>query len=584
MPACRWRRFLVSGWLLLAVPILHAAPPQKGHAVQSGEASPETATTASDLLLSREDERRTEAMAMFASALIDEDNAETDRALEEYQKTLNLDPGYTELSVKVAYELARRGDVTEGINLLKDSIKAAPKEPLTYLYLSQLYSKYLNKPEAAIRYASQALDLNPLSFAPYLALYELYTATHNQKGARQILDRAAAIQNETSDYWLEFGGLLAQLYLNEDGTSSPEGLKKMNMAFQKALEYGQDDTDVLTRVADFYVVSRRVKEAIPLYLKIINLNANTSDPSLASVRDKLARSLNVNGQREDAIVILKQLIKDNPVRYESYELLGELYEEKGDYENALANYQQTLLLDPSLPLNHLRVADMFLKLKQPVKAVDLLNEARNKFTDLPQITYSLAVALSQAKRHQEALDTFEEAGHEAANTQKDMLNGAFFFAYGAAAEQAGRIEMAVQLLRKSIAADPANAAQACNYLGYIWIDRGENLEEAVGFVRRALELDPDNPAFVDSLGWYYFKTGQFQKAVETLQLAADHIQPEDAIVCEHLGDAFAKCNNSAQALVYWQKAMRLEPESKTLAGKIESVKQKVSANPVPVAR
>ena len=80
-------------------------------------------------------------------------------------KALTLDPTYAELAVKVAYELARRNDPSGGIQILKDTIKAAPKEPLPYIYLSQLYSKNLNKPDLALKYAEQAIALAPENFA-----------------------------------------------------------------------------------------------------------------------------------------------------------------------------------------------------------------------------------------------------------------------------------------------------------------------------------------------------------------------------------------------------------------------------------
>src|SRR6202042_2813860 len=100
-----------------------------------------------DLLLKKEDERKAEALAEFSEGLIAEDNAEQEKMIEAYRKALEFDPTYAELAVKVAYELARRNDPTTGIELLKDTIKAAPKEPAPYIYLSQLYAKDLNKPD-----------------------------------------------------------------------------------------------------------------------------------------------------------------------------------------------------------------------------------------------------------------------------------------------------------------------------------------------------------------------------------------------------------------------------------------------------
>jgi tetratricopeptide (TPR) repeat protein len=189
---------------------------------------------------------------------------------------------------------------------------------------------------------------------------------------------------------------------------------------------------------------------------------------------------------------------------------------------------------------------------------------------------------AEAKQNQKALTTFEEARHEAETLQPDMLNGLFYFSYGQASEQAGLTDKAAELLKKSIELDPDGKTvdkpgEVYNYLGYMWVERGEHLDEAGELIKHALEVEPDNPAYIDSFGWWFFKKGEPQKAIEQLKKAAAAIKPEDAVVYEHLGDAYAKLNDVAQALVYWQKAAALEPENKTaIAEKIENAKQKMA--------
>lgn len=589
-PQSKWPRRVVTALLLLsalpatAAPIRHWPAPRNPHLQQADFLAPEPPHAAADLLLKKEGEVKADALAAFIDGMIGEDNADSDRALTDYQKVLNLDPGYAELAVKVAFELARRGDTAAGISVLKDSVKAAPKEAPAYLYLAQLYAKYLKKPEQAQKYAQQALELDPSDFASYLTLYEIYVNTGQDKKAVEILERAGRLENDDVQFWLQLGEFYVRVLLKDDGSASADDLKKMNAVYQKALSLSADDPDVLTKIADYYVLSQQVKKAIPLYLKVTDLKRNSPDPTLASVQDKLAKSLRLNGQRDEAIAMLEKLIKENPLRYETYELLGELYEEKGDSDRALNNYRQTLLLDPTQPLNFLHVAELFMRTKKSAQAVEIMQEARQKFPQSPQITYSLAIALMQARHNQEAVATFEEAVQEAGEAGPDLLNAQFYFNYGAAAEQAGLIDKAVALLKKSIELDPGSAAQAYNYLGYMWVDKGQNLEEAGELIKRALNMDPDNAAYLDSLGWWYFKKGDPQKAIEQLQKAASTIKPEDAVVFEHLADAYAKSDNVAQALVYWQRAAALEPDDKdALAKKIENAKQKITAHPAPGA-
>ena len=553
----------------------------RAHAVQSDSAPTVQATPSpgSDLLLTKQGEHTADALAAYADGLAAEEDADTERAMDAYRKALSFDPGNTELAVKVAFELARRGDVPQGLDLLKDAAKAAPTNYLPPLWISQIYEKNLKKPELAERYALRALALAPDNFAPYLALCSLYATQGQTRKAEALLEKAAKSASTDVQFWLALTETRIRASLKGDAAPSPEDLSRINPLLEKVRTCAKGDLEALAKLADFYVLTRQVKEAIPLYMHIIEKSKGSSGEELLAVRDKLARSLLASGQRDQAIVVLEQMVKDSPLRYETYEMLGELYVVNKQWEKAVASYQQALLIDSSQYVNYLRVADIQLRLLQPQKAVQTLTEARGKFPGVPKVTYSLAVALSLAKQHVKALSTFEEALQEAKNSTETILTAAFYFQYGAAAEQAGELTKSAEMLRKSIQMDPTNAAHACNYLGYMWVDRGINLEEGGELIKRAVALDPDEGAYLDSLGWYYFKSRKYDEALAKLKQAFDHTQPEDATIDEHLGDVYAARHELAQATAMWKKALALDPTNKGLAGKLEKAQQAITAAP-----
>jgi tetratricopeptide (TPR) repeat protein len=565
-----------------ASPALTSGVAPSAEPQEFADALPSSHPAAPDLRLSKEDERRAEAFASFARGLVAEDNADTDGALAGYRRALEFDPAYAELSVKVAYELARRNDVSAGIQVLKDTVKAAAKEPLPLIYLSQLYSKYLKKPDLALKYAEQALALAPDHFGGYQAVYELHVAASQPKKAEQILERAAKSSTRDAKYWLQLGETYTRSYLKEDGSSEPAALEKMNAVYRKAAELGADDPVIISKVGDYFILSRQVAEAIPFYLAVLDLKPHSEVP-LDKLRDKLARAFLVTEKRDEAITMLEQLTKENPLRSATFEFLGELYQQKGDREKALANFQQSLLLNSSQPDNYLRLTEMLLQTKQFEKAVETMQTARAKFPDVPQIAFSLGIALSQAKRHTDAMRIFAEAEADAQNNHEELLTAGFYFQYGAAAEQAGMTQKAAELLKQCIALEPGSAAQAYNYLGYMWTELGENLDEAGEMIKKAVEMEPDNGAFLDSLGWFYYKKGDPERAVKELLRAAENIKPEDPVVFDHLGDAYHKLGRTAEALTYWRKALALEQENKKIAEKIESVKEKVTKSEAPPA-
>jgi tetratricopeptide (TPR) repeat protein len=132
------------------------------------------------------------------------------------------------------------------------------------------------------------------------------------------------------------------------------------------------------------------------------------------------------------------------------------------------------------------------------------------------------------------------------------------------------------LLRKSIALDPANSAEACNYLGYMWADHNMNLDEAETMIRRALESEPNNASYLDSLGWVEFRKGKFDQALTDLLRAAKGAERDDPVVFEHIGDTYLKLNRMSDALAAWQKALTLDPTNKNLAEKVEDTKKRIS--------
>ncbi len=136
-------------------------------------------------------------------------------------------------------------------------------------------------------------------------------------------------------------------------------------------------------------------------------------------------------------------------------------------------------------------------------------------------------------------------------------------ALGALLERSGRFGEAEVELREAIRLDP-KSAEALNYLGYSLADRGERLDEALTLINDALTIDPWNGAYLDSLGWVYFKLGRLEDARGPLEHAVREF-PNDASVLEHLGDLYDRTGDASKARAFWQKALQAPsdtPENK----------------------
>ena len=539
-----------------------------------------------DLALRPGGAHKADALANFVEGMALEENGEMDRALDAYRKVLNVDPGQAQLAARVAGLLIQQDDFPQAIDVLKDAIKANPNNAEPYQQLAFIYLKYLKRTDQAIDYANRAIALNPENAEGYQRLVEIEVAAGQEKKALEVLDRAAKVRSNDPGFWMRLGKLYMAILFKSDSQPKPDELKRTNEIFKKAAEHAGDDPAVLKEIADYYAASQQLKEAIPLYLRVLELQ-----PDDANAREKLATGFILTNQRGKAVEMLEQIIQEHPEKYQSYDLLAQvlddearslqranrLEEAKAKFAKVAANYEQSLLINPNHPSTYLHLAELLLGPSRDAdRAVKLLMEARRRFPGAPEIVYYLAIAQREAKQSQQAVATFEEALHEAQLDEDDeVINAKFYFNYGAAAEQAGLYEKAADLLRKSIALDPANSAEAYNYVGYMWADHNMHLDEAEAMIKRALESEPNNASYLDSLGWVEFRKGKFDQALSDLLRAAKTVERDDPVVFEHIGDTYLKLNRVREALDAWQKALALDPKNKTLADKIEATKKTI---------
>ncbi len=172
-----------------------------------------------------------------------------------------------------------------------------------------------------------------------------------------------------------------------------------------------------------------------------------------------------------------------------------------------------------------------------------------------------AEVYQRAERHGEAIPVLLQAREGV----PDSLQVLFWL--GAAYERTGQLPKAEDEFRRLLSLDP-EFAPALNYLGYMWTEQGENLHEALEMVNRAVELDPDNGAYIDSLGWAYFQLGRYREAQDYLERAAELI-PDDAVIVEHLGDLHQAVGDLNRAREYYRRAVDLGGEN------LEQVRRKL---------
>lgn len=213
--------------------------------------------------------------------------------------------------------------------------------------------------------------------------------------------------------------------------------------------------------------------------------------------------------------------------------MGIIYDNEEKFTDAIREYREALSLEPEISYVHTRLAVDYILTNKDKEALDELriagsldpNDVKPK-TLLANIYLAMGYADSELKKYDEALKFYNKA------LELDKNEPAIYFYLGALYDELNNKNAAIKNLREAIKLD-VNFSDAYNYLGYMFAESGENLDEAVTLIRKALEIDPDNGAYMDSLGWAYFKKGMYKEALVDLE-KANKCYPDDPDIKEHL--------------------------------------------------
>jgi Flp pilus assembly protein TadD len=152
-----------------------------------------------------------------------------------------------------------------------------------------------------------------------------------------------------------------------------------------------------------------------------------------------------------------------------------------------------------------------------------------------------------------------------------------FYSRGIALERSGQWKRAEADLLYALELKP-DQPLVLNYLGYSWIDRGENLERGLKMIEKAVELRPEDGYIVDSLGWAHYRLGDYASAVQYLEKAIELV-PEDPTINDHLGDAYWQSGRAVEARYQWRRALQFGPQD----DEIKPIQAKLDGGAVPTA-
>jgi tetratricopeptide (TPR) repeat protein len=268
--------------------------------------------------------------------------------------------------------------------------------------------------------------------------------------------------------------------------------------------------------------------------------------------------LSLESQRlDDAEKYMMMLVRMDERDGEAQYYLGRIYENRKQYDQAIEWYEQVHIGDYQFDAR-LRIADMLGlagKTDQAIAHLDAMLKGSQSDGTLVRIYLAKGELLRQARRYEDSMAVF--------NTALEIVpgNSDLLYARALVAERLGRIDQLEADLKVILETEPDNA-HALNALGFTLADQTDRIEEAYAYLKRAIEIMPEDPAIIDSLGWVYYRMGNYEEAIGLLRTALSHF--DDAEIAAHLGEVLWVSGQQQEARGIWQKALKKSPDDPAL--------------------
>lgn len=275
----------------------------------------------------------------------------------------------------------------------------------------------------------------------------------------------------------------------------------------------------------------------------------TAEQGLAELYVRLAADL--GRERVQALGLAAARVSTflAPGNSEGWLVTGDLLAAQNSLPPALEALEHVPESDPFTEIAFGGRVQLLLRMDRSEEAVQLAKQTAKGSSDAA-IWLQLGDVLSQMERYHEAAAAYDRAIDL---TPEDQRGWALYLQRGSAYERDGQWRKAEKDLRRAHALAPEQAV-VLNYLGYSLLDRGKNLEEAEALIAKASELQPDSGPIADSLGWVYYRRGDYARAVTVLERAATN-EPAEPTINEHLGDAYWQMGRRVDARFAWRAAL-----------------------------
>jgi len=511
-------------------------------------------------------------------------NQHFEEALNAYQKVIACDPTATYINEKIPILLIKMGKLDEAEKWLQKFVAGHPDQNTQRLLLAEIEIHNGNFPDATLLYR-EAVKQDPENQSIILRLVLLYSQQSEPQKAIEILKTFLA-KNEKS---YQANLYLARMYAQAGNYG--EAADKYDSAL--ALSWSKE---LVMEVAEFFTNLKNFDKSLALYRSILALDEKDEAARLGVVQtlvsmdlekqaiaelakfrtsskdfekaDLIKSQIYLNrGKTEAAEKILLTILKKKASSQAEY-LLAISYFNQKKPDMALRTLKRIGPESPDYDSGVLLQIRILQETKRLHEALQLLEKIIADKTTRKPVYYALLSSLYQEMPdQQQSLKVLSEGISQYPN------NGQLYYELALLQENTGNHDKAFSSMEKALQLQPDNP-DALNFIGYTWADENRNLDQALSYIKRAAFLKPDNGFIRDSLGWVYYRLGDFARSVAELEQAVS-MEPEDPHIADHLGDAYVAAGKMDKALEIYTKALGMftdENDKVMIRKKIDSLK------------
>ncbi|MDH3892822.1 MAG: tetratricopeptide repeat protein [candidate division Zixibacteria bacterium] len=511
-------------------------------AAESPQASTSTFQLSPDLDPERIDPR---AFHYYANAVIFELAGHIPEAAEGYKRALQYHPD----SYEIRYSFARMlmylknfVDIPEALEVID------PKDGDVYSLLATAYRSQGLEDSARWAYL-HVVAQDSLDRRAYAHLASFYHNAGDMDSVLWAYHNMARLEPSDPALQYELGKMYAQRGDNE----------RAREHLRKSIELEPTKRNILAfvRLADLYQITQQPDSA-----------SATLQAALAAAPDDLIINRYLANyyleldSLHNALKYVSKLTELEPGDRSVKHRLGLIYFGLDSLSRSKAIFASLVETGEAVPANHFYLGRIAIMEEDFVQARDEFIEFTQLIDTVAQGWLDLGFTYSKLGQRENEIGAYQTG---LARVREPEERTRMLFALGATYERAGEIDSSVSIFEELLVDSPDHAG-AMNYLGYMLCDRGERLQYARTLIEKAVAQDPDNPAFLDSYGWVFYRLGEYSQALPHLKQAAE--LDNDPVILDHLGDTYKALNDLEQARQWWLKALQEDPDNEGIKKKL----------------